>query len=576
MKKETTNDKVWIVKASESILGPFSIEELAKAVRTRHVGLLDEARVSEGRHDPKSRIAGRWVFVRDIPEVQAAISELLKTEETVERTHSANHTQLSVTKRLDDDNTPVPPAIPIVPATTKVAAPSANAAPVSAPSSASTPIRTYGVSTKKSNPWGRWLVMAGVGALLFVGLSLYLERKTWESSQKRLWAQFQQSYVAQIYSDAYFRLKEYQLEYPEQPAALTRAGFLFLNPGRELIKAKRLFERSMQLDPQNKELMVQNLNGLGLVSLYEGAISQAQSYLNKALALEPSNHLTMMNLISLALTRNQWDDAWQLSEAISTSDPKKASLLQGMLVLLSQRHQSKAHAVMADLMRSLDQSSYLRPEMRLIILRLSSLSNDNITFESQLKQFFEDLPSLQISFSENPMVDQRWRDWNFLYQFCMDVNGPSSLAAEMLGLQVVCVSQIQKWSEAEKIVSEGLKRFPNHPKLVLSQVHMLSSMGRWPEVRALMRLPILKQESAANWMFAKSCLEEHNSSCTESYLNAIATRAYTPTPIYELKARLHCRGSNLSGCRDFVGQGLSQDPLESGLLEIRFRLEDSL
>lgn len=579
MKKELpSNDKVWIVKASESILGPFSVEELAKAVRTKHVGLLDEARLSESRHAEKNPSAGRWLFIRDIPELQIAISELSTQEDTIEKTHTAAHTQLSVTRRLDEESTPVPPQVPIVPKATPSApemrdipAQSANARP-----SSQEPVRSYGVPKKAPFPLGKWVVgVLATGGLAF-GLALFAQKQSSESDQKKIWSQFQQYYVAQLYDDAFRKLNEFRQEYPDQPAALTRAGLLFLNPGRELVKAKRLFERSIQLDPQNKELMVQNLNGLGLVSLYEGSLGPARSSFERALTLEPNNLFTKINLISLSMTRGKWDEAWDLSEQIMSVEPKKAYLIQAAIATLSEKHAAKARGVLMDLMRTLDHSSYLRPEMRLMILRLANLTNDTITLESQLKFFFEDLPSLQMKFSENPILDQRWRDWNFLYQFCTEINGPEALGAEMLSIQVVCISQIQKWNEAEKIMTEGLKRFPNHPKLILSQLHMLTSMGRWPEVRALMRLQTLNQDSAASWMFAKTCIEENNMKCADSYLNVLSQKPYVGTPVYDLRARLQCSNKNLESCRYSVSQGLTQDPLATGLLTIRHRLEESL
>ena len=67
-------DRVWLVKSSDTIIGPFTTAELAQNVRTKNVGLLDEARTPNNR----------WLFVRDIPEIQSTISKLAQQEDTFE------------------------------------------------------------------------------------------------------------------------------------------------------------------------------------------------------------------------------------------------------------------------------------------------------------------------------------------------------------------------------------------------------------------------------------------------------------------------------------------------------------
>ena len=93
-----TEDRIWLVKSSDSITGPFTTEELAQNVRSKSIGLLDEARTP----------ANRWLFVRDIPEIQETISKIAQQEDTFEKTHTAATANITVTRNLDDDRTPVP------------------------------------------------------------------------------------------------------------------------------------------------------------------------------------------------------------------------------------------------------------------------------------------------------------------------------------------------------------------------------------------------------------------------------------------------------------------------------------
>lgn len=568
-----TEDRIWLVKSSDSITGPFTTEELAQNVRSKLIGLLDEARTP----------ANRWLFVRDIPEIQETISKIAQQEDTFEKTHTAATANITVTRNLDDDRTPVPVQVPLPKSNPQshknFSEQSSESTPFVKPAltASANQIKSYSLNPASDPiPWGRWATMAFVGLAFTAAIFSFIQRKTWQMDQRKTWAEFQQLYVAQLYVDAYKKLKEYEKEFPDQATALTRAGFLYLNPGRELVNAKRMFEKSAQLEPSNKDLMVQNLNGLGLVALYEGQQAQAKANFDRALTLEPSNILTRFNLISLNMSQGQFTEAYGLASQVASAEPKKAALIQSTLSILSPVYSEKNRSHISALIKSSDNSSYLRPIVRLMVIKLVSLQTDPLSLEVQIKQFFEDLPSLHVTFTETPVIDQRWRDWNFIYQFCSDIKGPASLEADLLAIRIVCVSEIQKWPEAERMVNEGLKRFPTSDRIKLAQLHMLTLMQRWPDVRTIMRTADLTTDTATNWMFAKACHEEKNKSCTDLYLKPLMQKSVIPTAVYDLEAKRLCSESKNDACRFAITQGLTQDPLAYDLLKIKFKIEAGL
>lgn len=562
-----SSEKNWMIKASESIMGPYTLEELAQAVRSKQVGLLDEAK----------RPQGRWAFVRDLPEMQATVQELANETETIEKTHTAAHTQVSITRRVDDDLTPTPPkTITPIRVTPSVSSP---ATPVSGATSLNkieTSVRAYGVTTETEPiPLGKWLIRSLVGVSVVVALFAFWQKQSWENKQKKVWSQVQQLFASKLYDRAYDAYKEYQQEVSNQPLALMRLGLLHLNPGHDLVKAKRFFEMSSNLDPKNKELMIQNLNGLALVSLYEGQTQMAKSFLERAQVLEPQNAVTKMNLIAYYMSLSKWSEAMALAQALASLEPRKAHLIQAIVVGISGHFKSELPNILGALRSTADQSLYLRAEMKLMLLSLMS-SEQSGDLNSALDYFFTDLPVFSMEFSEDPAVDQRWRDWNYLYQFCSDIKVPESRAADGLAIKIICLSKVQKWTDAEAMLNEGLIRFKSHPKLLLAQLHLLTSMQRWPEARGLSRVAGLQQEESASWYLAKTCLEEGQESCVESYLSPMLQKANVRTFNYILKARQKCRQKSLEGCRFILSQGLAQDPSSTELLSIRYDLEESL
>jgi tetratricopeptide (TPR) repeat protein len=567
-KQEPTNARIWIVKASESLMGPYTIAELAMAVRSKQIGLLDEVKNNKSR----------WAFVRDLPELQSAVLELVNEADTIEKTHTAAHTQVSITRRVDDDLTPTP-ARPVTYHSTTAPNPSVQEKLSSSSTSSkkNEPIRSYGTAIEKEPiPITRWILGTFVGISFLIAIFAFVQRQTWNGKQKKIWTQVQQLYAAKLYDRAYQVFKEYQHEVPLQPLAMMRLGFLHLNQGRELIKAKRLFESATQLDPKNKDLMIQSLNGLTLVSLFDSQPQDAKIFLERAQLLEPGNISTKINRIAYFMSQSSWDEALNVVQQLMAFEPRKAHLIHAILVELSGGRKNEIPGIINALESSADQSLYLKPEMKLMSLRLALTSGDNQAITSAAEKFFTELPSFSMNFSEDPSIDQRWRDWNFLYQFCTDFGNPFETSAEGVAVRVVCLSKVQRWAEAEKLLNESFVRFPSHEKLLFAQLHLLTAMGRWPEVRALNRVPQLQQKETPDWYFAKTCFEEKQDNCVESTLNPLLQRSIVKTYVYELKASQQCAKKPLESCRFILSQGLSQDPLSIHLLSIRYDLEESL
>lgn len=567
-KQEPTNARIWIVKASESLMGPYTIAELAMAVRSKQIGLLDEVKNNKSR----------WAFVRDLQELQSAVLELVNEADTIEKTHTAAHTQVSITRRVDDDLTPTP-ARPVTYHSTTVPNPSVQEKLSSSSTSSkkNEPIRSYGTAIEKEPiPITKWILSTFVGISFLIAIFAFVQRQTWNGKQKKIWTQVQQLYAAKLYDRAYQVFKEYQHEVPSQPLAMMRLGFLHLNQGRELIKAKRLFESATQLDPKNKDLMIQSLNGLTLVSLFDSQPQDAKIFLERAQLLEPGNISTKINRIAYLVSQSNWDEALNVVQQLMAFEPRKAHLIHAILVELSGSRKNEIPGIINALESSADQSLYLKPEMKLMSLKLALTSGDDQAITSAAEKFFTELPSFSMNFSEDPSIDQRWRDWNFLYQFCTDFGNPFETSAEGVAVRVVCLSKVQKWAEAEKLLNESFVRFPSHEKLLFAQLHLLTAMGRWPEVRALNRVPQLQQKETPDWYFAKTCLEEKQDKCVESTLNPLLQRSIVKTYVYELKASQQCAKKPLESCRFILSQGLSQDPLSIHLLSIRYDLEESL
>jgi tetratricopeptide (TPR) repeat protein len=556
------SEKNWLVKASESILGPHTVDELALLIRSKQLGLLDEAK----------KPTSRWSFIRDVPELQAAVLELANETDTIEKTQTAAHTQVSVTRKLDDEITP----IPVRPKTKTSITIEPNVINNTGKIKIE-PVKSYSISSE-TQPlnFKKWGLHAFVGVCAVIAIFTFAQKQNRESTQKRIWTQVQQLFASKLYDRAFDVYKEYQLEPQKQSVALMRLGLLHLNPGHDLVKAKRFFEISSQIDPKNKDLIIQNLNGLALTSLYDGQIETASEYLDRASTLERNNSVTQLNYIATKMAASKWNQAMTAAQSLSNQEPRKAYLIQAIIVALSGTYKETIPSLLSALNSASDLSLYLRPEMRLMALHLAISQNLKSDIQQSFENFFKELPSFSMNFSEDPTVDQRWRDWNYLYQFCSDLDAEPEFAADLAAVKIICLTQVKRWAEAEKLISEALLRFPGNMRVQLAQLHLLSQMGRWPEIRGFSKIPNLMKDEASVYYFAKTCFEEKQENCLESYLNTGLQKANVKTYFFVLKAQQKCSQKAYDSCRYIISQGLSQDPLSTDLLSLRYDLEELL
>ncbi|MFN9066100.1 MAG: tetratricopeptide repeat protein, partial [Bdellovibrionales bacterium] len=198
------------------------------------------------------------------------------------------------------------------------------------------PVKSYSLNSS-SQPLNlkKWGLHALVGVCAVIAILTYADKKTKESHQKRIWTQVQQLFASKLYDRAYDAYKDYRLEPQNQSLALMRLGLLHLNPGHDLVKAKRFFESSSLLDPKNKDLVIQNLNGLALIALYDGQIDTAEQYLVRASTLERNNSITQLNLIATQMAASKWNEAMAAAQKLASQEPRKAYLIQSIIVALS-------------------------------------------------------------------------------------------------------------------------------------------------------------------------------------------------------------------------------------------------
>ncbi|HND85174.1 MAG TPA: hypothetical protein PLU50_05165, partial [Pseudobdellovibrionaceae bacterium] len=74
--------RVWLVRTSMRVTGPLSLAELDESIRARHFTMLDEACPS----------LGRWRYIREIPELHAAV-EVARNQEGADRDETQAQTQ---------------------------------------------------------------------------------------------------------------------------------------------------------------------------------------------------------------------------------------------------------------------------------------------------------------------------------------------------------------------------------------------------------------------------------------------------------------------------------------------------
>jgi protein O-mannosyl-transferase len=166
------------------------------------------------------------------------------------------------------------------------------------------------------------------------------------------------------------KLFESALElFPEDESTLISAAEFYAFSLAEYDRAKKLLEHALKLNPEQSVAT----SDLGLITLYEGNVNEAELLFQRALDLSPKNARAMSNLaIILSYHRGRHEDAEQLFRKSVELEPADAALLTNLSLFLFERGRVEEAEEYAALAWDLPYKEVGRATARLAFLRAAT------------------------------------------------------------------------------------------------------------------------------------------------------------------------------------------------------------
>lgn len=573
------SEKNWLIKSSTRILGPFSLDEVTAMLASKQISIIDEIRLPAGRW---SYIRENQLFmeiVRNIRDEIDSLSENTMTQSIAQ--HTFTKTDRSSATPISDDLTPTP--IPTQ-AQFKDVTPSLEK-PISR---TATPrvTRSYGTAgdsrvqdqiRKRSNVL-RW-VLIGIAAVAVVGIAL-----TWNVKDKRnnlgyeeLLNQAIRYKSLGLYDKSLQAYKKAMaIKEPDLDSQIQLAPVL-ISEDRQSLLGRRILERAIIKDGRSRSELVDAYLGIAISYMMDGDLKEAENTLQKAVGHEPFNVSALLNLAIVQMKKGNYQEAMREFENVYRKNPNSILALFGRAMSAMEFAKSGERTFLKplinDLQDTLSKTNYLRQEMTLFLVYANNLLGDADGVNKAVVQFLNEQPGIADHYTHPLTVDWRFTQWDYLEKYCSELYEKSIQTAEMKALRSICLMEVNRDTEAQKLLGEALSEGPRDPYVLAAQAGYLAKVGRFPEAMAILKMPELTTLAVRSRLMGDICIATQDVSCAQTvYTQLYQKNKADAGALYGL-AWVVLKRKDRAAAYEYVRAGLQAEPNYVPLLELRDQLE---
>lgn len=580
---EGNSERIWLVRSSTRILGPFTLEEIKENLVSRQISIIDEVRSTKSR----------WSYIRenkDFLEVVKNVREQLDTMSENTMTQSiAQHTMTRTDVLSSDDLTPTPtPTPPFREQDTEPGLKDVTPmAETSVPRSSTGPAKSYGatadarVQQQISNKSRllRWSVIGVIGVTVVIaGLQFMRKGKQADIGYEDLINQALKYSSLGLYEKSLgFYKKASAMKEPDFETQVTMAPIL-ISEDRQTLAGRRVLEKALSTPGRSRSELVSAYIGIGLSYMMDGDLKEAEDALQKALGYEPTNFDARMNMAIIQMRKGSFTEAYREFSTLSRRSPQSSLALMGKA--LSVMELSKASPdtaslieVIQDVKRVTAKTQYLAHELTLLTVYASSLMGNVNDAQTVLMQFLGQLPGQSSRYVHNVLVDWRMTQWDYLERYCADLYLRLGLGPQTKAMKAHCLLEVNREGEAQKLLEEALAESPRDPYVLINKAMYLKKVGRAPEATALLRTPELNGLLAQDQLRGALCLSAQDVGCAQKAFTDLYNKA--PNQAFTLYglAWVANKSKNRARAYDYVRAGLQAESNYIPLLELRDELE---
>ncbi|MGE5085973.1 MAG: hypothetical protein ACM3MG_06690, partial [Bacillota bacterium] len=187
--------------------------------------------------------------------------------------------------------------------------------------------------------------------------------------------------------------------------------------------------------------------------------------------------------------------------------------------------------------------------------------------------FLNEQPGIADRYIHPLSVYWRFTQWDYLEKYCSELYEKSAQTTEMKALRSVCLREVNRDTEAQKLLSEALSEGPRDPYVLAAQAGYLAKVGRFPEAMAILKMPELSTLTVRSRLMGDICIATQDIQCAESVYTQIFQKDKSDGGALYGLAWVVLKRKDRAAAYEYVRVGLQAEPNYVPLLELRDQLE---
>lgn len=555
MKSQESN-KMWLVKSSGRILGPYAQIDLVELLKSRKISIIDEIR------DPQNY----WSFIREHTQFAELVQDLRHEDAISLDTTTAGSRTRTITADVNvrEEHTAVPLTIP--PKITETR-PSQRVASGSTPMASPKLRRQRKSSAFSLTTTFLWaLVITSIGAATYFFIQA---RKNLTPDDLLQLAPHMREIGEYEKSLQYFRMLSSQREL--DPVSKIQMASVLIEETPNIVEARRLLEEAIPKINAGDKLRNEAQNYLGRSFLKEGQYNRAEQIFRSILFTEENNPQARMNLAMSLLLKSDFDAAHKEFVALEKRGIHNLIVVIGKTIALLALSEGRPDVVkfedsLKELERATLSSQENQLESQLVLSVLQQKLGSSGNSQRAVEAMFRLDPDLSRKHVVDLSLDRQILKWDRLVMYCdflMTKWGDTALSK---ALGSYCSYQKGEIGQAVSRVEEARAIFPSDPTLIGLHSFLLFTMGR-SEHLALARMSESESELGMRVM-ARSCERQKNWACSERYWNQLLTLA--PNDLDAIRGLITSQNlPNSEKSQELLRRGLNLSPNYKPLLILK-------
>lgn len=559
MDLSSDNNRVWLVKSSGMIMGPFSMEEVIKSLEERRVSIIDEIR------SPSSR----WSFIREHAKFKEIVQFLREQQSLAkEDTGLTNSGTKTITNTGLGDEVTVTPVMPPQPEpqedeTVEVLETSRNRSQEKPMTYAFSADQSIQKNLRRRNR--RFAFVAWTAFVIVVTVLVGIQFMGPQPAPKSLTAD---DYLRLAKSNRTLGNLESALEFfrkAETFKVLDANSQLQMIPLLMKVENQNVLARQMleqiSLESLNDKNKNQVASLLALSYLREGQLDEAEKRYQALAETNPELESNQLNLIEISILKGQFDAAVKSLTEMSKAGAMDLNIL---LYRALAHYRSSDSSVMkdrlenslADLRRYQEKTQDYKPENLLLTLAIQKRLGLDLDAGATAVKLINVHPDLTREHNHDELVHGEVLQWNYLANICQTVVKDGSASPAYQGLESYCLYQSGNLKGALEKIEKARAQFSKENMLVGLHAFLLMKTGQGAEASALFKLPKSDAGVLAHDVHARWCASEKDWNCAESEWKKIQRLDERSVEVFLGLSQISIARGQKDMAADFVQQGL--------------------